>query len=392
MVSSARSTIDLADLGLDEGGHLLVGRALAAGAPGDAVAVTGSHPQLRLHLSTWARAQGHDYRELDGQPVVVRGRAADDRWRGAVRATGPTQAPARSWGFAARGARVEAGGPDALADIVDPDAAWVEIAPRLYAQAVAGQWDIATAVPWDAPRHHDDDCERAVVQVMTYLVENELAALVVPSRFIARIHPHFREILQLLAIQCADEARHVESFTRRAQLHGGELGTSSAGGRASLQTLMTEPDYHLATFLLSVLGEGSFLSLLAFIEQHAPDAVTAAVAHLALQDEARHVAFGQAHLEHVVATDPHQRVALRAAVERRHAALADTAGLNADVFDALVILAAGSWLPEAVRAGYRAVRGLVDDMDAGRRRRLVRLGFPDADARALSELHTRNFM
>ena len=69
-----------------------------------------------------------------------------------------------------------------------------------------------------------------------------------------------------------------------------------------------------------------------------------------------------------------------------------TAGLNADVFDALVVLAAGSWTTNAIRTGWRAVQALQRDMDTGRRRRLVRLGFPDAEARALSELHTRNFM
>ena len=35
-----------------------------------------------------------------------------------------------------------------------------------------------------------------------------------------------------------------------------------------------------------VLGEGSFLNLLSFLERHAPDPVTRRVAHLALQDEA----------------------------------------------------------------------------------------------------------
>jgi hypothetical protein len=30
---------------------------------------------------------------------------------------------------------------------------------------------------------------------MTYLVEYEQAALVLPARFLARIHPHFREVM-----------------------------------------------------------------------------------------------------------------------------------------------------------------------------------------------------
>ena len=83
---------------------------------------------------------------------------------------------------------------------------------------------------------------------------------------------------------------------------------------------------------------------------------------------------------------------LRAAVERRHDALAATAGLNSDVLDSLVVLAAGSWDPEAIAAGHRAVRALEAAMDEGRQRRLVHLGFPADEAAELSALHTRNFM
>src|SRR5204862_389173 len=73
--------------------------------------------------------------------------------------------------------------------------------------------------------------------------------------------------------------------------------------RASLGSLLLEPDFSLASFLLSVLGEGSFLALLAFLDRHAPDRVTRQVVRLARVDEARHVAFGVAHLEHQAALD-----------------------------------------------------------------------------------------
>jgi hypothetical protein len=302
------------------------------------------------------------------------------------------RAPA-AWGLAARGAFVEVGGPPLVTADLDRKAeVWADIAPKLYAQALAGQWDPATAVDWSAPIEHGPEVEAAVVQVMTYLVENEQAALVVPARFIARVHPHYREVLQLLAVQTADEARHVEVFTRRALLSGGPLGTSGAGGRASLQTLLEEPDFSLAAFLLSVLGEGTFLNLLSFLERHAPDHVTRQVARLALQDEARHVAFGMAHLEHRATVEPELRIRLRAAIERRHDVLAATAGLHAGVHDALVLLAAGAFTPAAVASGWDKVRDLQADMDEGRQRRLARLGFPSDEAAALSALHTRNFM
>lgn len=227
---------------------------------------------------------------------------------------------------------------------------------------------------------------------MTYLVENEQAALVIPARLLTRIHPHFREVMQLLAVQAADEARHVEVFTRRALLRGGEMGTSSAGGRHSLATLLTEPDFSMASFLLSVLGEGTFLNLLDFLETHAPDPVTRQATALARRDEARHVAFGVAHLQHLGTVDPGLRGRLRAAIERRHDALLDTAGLNSSVFDSLVVLAAGAWTPEAISRGWQAVQRLQSEMDDGRRRRLAHLGFPADEAAELSRLHTRNFM
>jgi len=66
----------------------------------------------------------------------------------------------------------------------------------------------------------------------------------------------------------------VEVCTRRALLHGSQMGTSSVGGRASLTSLLAESDFTLASFLLSVLGEGSFLALLAFLDEYAPDPVT----------------------------------------------------------------------------------------------------------------------
>lgn len=398
----APAIVHLGDLSFERGAHLLLARSLAGLRPGDEVGVTGGDPALVVHVTAWCRHRGHQARasEPGEAPVrawVTRGRADLDRWAGAERSGGtePDQVvtrPPAHWGMASRGAMIEPGGPELGFDLADRDYVWADIAPALYAHAAAAQWDPATAVTWDAGPGLDIDIEDAVIQVMTYLIENEMAALVIPARLLARVHPHFREVLQLLAVQAADEARHVEIFTRRARMTGREMGTSGAGGRESLATLVTEPDFSLASFLLSVLGEGSFLNLLTFLDRHAPDPVTRQVARLARQDEARHVAFGVAHLQHQAQTDPGLRDRLRAAVERRHDALTDTAGLNQDVFDSLCVLAAGGWTPQEIGRGHDAVRMLQAEMDEGRQRRLIRLGFPADEAADVSALHTRNFM
>jgi TusA-related sulfurtransferase len=396
-------TIDLETLGFDRGAHILVQRALRGLSPGDELEVRGRDEALRLHLGAWCRQHGHRVEfvesESSGQTVamITRGRVETDRWSGAQRAGGPSPtevvdtAPA-TWGLAVRGALVEEGGPDSGFDLDSKAAVWSDLAPRLYAQAAAAQWDPATAVDWTQAGPLQPEIEAAVVQVMTYLVENEQAALAVPARFLGRIHPHYREVVQVLALQVADDARHMEVFARRAGLNGQMPGTSTVGGRASLATLLAEPDFALASFLLSVLGEGTFLNLLSFLEQHGPDGVTRDVTRLARQDETRHVAFAMGHLEFQLGLQAELRDRMRAAVERRYEALRTTSGLSEDVFDSLVILSAGSWEPAAIAAGHDAVARLERDMAEGRERRLIRLGFPSSEASALSSLHTRNFM
>jgi hypothetical protein len=400
------TAVDLHDLRLADGGYLLVKRALRAAGPAGLVTVKGTASGLDVDLRAWCRLEGHRVEPLAVEPsnnagtIIVRsGGAESDRLAYAERAGIPDDGgrevvdhPPLTWGLAPRGALVEAGGPAFDFNLADKADVWADDAGRIYEQAVAAQWDPATAIAWYAPFALDEDVESAVVQVMTYLIENETAALIIPSRFIAQMHPHFREVMQVLAVQAADEARHIEVFTRRARLKRDRLGLSTVGGQTSLKTLLDEPEFAVASFLLSVLGEGTFLSLLRFIEEHAPDPVTAAVARLAAQDEARHVAFGLAHLGQHLSREPDLRPRLADAIRRRHDVLRHTAGLNAEVYDALLLMAAGSWQHEDLREGSHRLFQLTREMDEGRRRRLMRLGFTCSDAisrRALNIDHQR---
>ncbi|MBX7081190.1 MAG: hypothetical protein K1X88_18465 [Nannocystaceae bacterium] len=401
MSDAERLVVALGPLGLDDGGEVLLSWRLRTVAAGAQVEVISGRPELAQQGRPWCRALGHGFVEARAHGFVLcKGPAHAARWLGAERA-GAVDAhaqgavvahPPAHWALAPRGALVEAGTQPLHFALSDRELVWSDDAATLYAQGAAAQWDPATAIPWHERPALAPEIEDAVVQVMTFLIENETAALLVPARFVAQLHPHFREVMQLLALQVADEARHIEVFTRRAALVRGSLGTTSAGGQASLRTLVEEPDFAIAALLLAVLGEGSFLSLLWFLDEHGPDPITRTVARLAARDEARHVAFGLAHLQRHLQHDPALLPRLAAAIHRRHDALAHSAGLNADVFDALVVLAAGSLDPDAIARGHAAVVALAADMDRGRQRRLARLGFGADEAAALSALHTRNFM
>ena len=222
--------VELGDLGFEEGGALLVKRALRLAGPGAPVTVSGAAPEFAVHLRSWCRLEWHSLERFDGaNAVVLAGPAGAARWAGAERTGLPdasmpkavVEHPPRRWGLAARGALIEAGSPEFVFLLNEKTEVWSGDAGRIYAQGAAAQWDPATAIPWNSDFDLPVEVEDAVVQIMTYLIENETAALVVPSRFVSQFHPHFREVMQALALQVADEARHIEVFTRRALLKRG---------------------------------------------------------------------------------------------------------------------------------------------------------------------------
>lgn len=406
MMSKATSpnpAIDIEALGFDAGAHLLVKQALAPLPVGGTLGVRGSSPGWAIQLADWCRAQGHGFAppaEARGEARITRGGLQSGRWRGAepTGAIDPHQAGAVAdearlrWGLAARGATVEAGSPAYAFRLVHKDEAWSDSAAELYAQAVAAQWNPDEAIDWSRPVALPEPVEQAIVQVMTYMIENENVALLVPARFLGQLHPHFREVQAALAMQVCDEARHIEVFTRRIRHGGHEPALSTAGGQASLKSLLEEPDFSVASFLLSVLGEGTFVNLLQFLQAQAPDPLTRQIARLAARDEARHVALGMSHLLYRLEREPDFRHRLAGAVEQRFDALAGTAGLNEEVFDALILIGAGGLAPAQVAQGYGRVQQLMREMADGRCAKLVRLGFPVAQAAHLASLHTRNFM
>nr|WP_241150456.1 ferritin-like domain-containing protein [Delftia lacustris] len=405
--ASTLPVIDLQGLGFDAGAHLLVKHALAALPVGGQLRVTGSAPGWQAQLSGWCSDQGHGLRWEDGvdaaqaMAIVARGSAQAGRWRGAAQTgrsdarsgDGAVAAQAQPfWGLAARGAQVEAGAPAFHFRLSDKLQIWTDSASDLYAQAVAAQWNADTDIDWNDAPELPAPVEDAIVQLMTYMVENENAALLVPARFLGQLHPHYRELQAALAIQVADEARHIDVFTRRIRRHGREPALSTAGGQASLKSLLDETDFSVAGFLLSVLGEGTFVHLLQFLQTEAPDPLTRQICRLAARDEARHVALGMSHLLYRLQHEPGFQHQLAQAVEQRFDNLAGTSGLNEEVFDALILIAAGTLTPEALARGAARVQQLMRDMADGRFSKLLRLGFERGHAERLASLHTRNFM
>jgi TusA-related sulfurtransferase len=409
----ATIAVDGGDLPLGGGLLALVRPALDLLEPGGVMAVLSSCRSVRDDLPAWCRLEHHEHLGVEtsgaqDRHLIARGalsvpRGERERITLPLRAAGfstvdmltavplPERADPAT-GFAPRGARVEPGGPVYPFSLIERDHVAPPEVAILYDQAVAAQWNAATDIPWHTVRPLPDQLEAALGQVMTFLAENELAALYVPARFLPRIHPAYVEVAQFLATQLADEARHIDVFLKRARAGGGGVGVSLTTTARSLHSLLMLDDFSEAAFLLSVLGEGTFLDLLRFVETHAPDDATGELVRRARTDEARHVHFGLAHVRHALGHDPTLYARLEDAVRRRAATLSDAGGPPAALLDALTILAARGTDPRAVARGHDAVRELLEAMHVARMRRLGHAGFTAEQARVLSELHTPNLM
>ncbi|HEV3035409.1 MAG TPA: hypothetical protein VGX72_11545 [Solirubrobacteraceae bacterium] len=408
--------LDAEQLELGGGLEVLLEATLAGLQPDQPLDVAVVSRATALELPGWARLHGHevvDETDSGGAGFVVRIRrgrgervladgTVGGHERPSLRAGGefhsadmrsadgvPAMVP-REVGFVPIAAIAERGAPRFDWRFHRREQIWSPEVAELAEQASAAQWDASRDVPWQAARDVPEHLERAVAQVMTFIAQNEYAALYVPAGFLPQMHPSYAELVMWLSSHIHDEARHVEVFTKRA-LIGGYRGYALASTELSLHSLLAEHDFTAAALLLNVLGEGTFLDLLRFVEQHAPDAATATAARLAHRDERRHVHFGISHVRHVLAGDPERRAMLIHSAEQRAAKLTEMS-LSPLLTEGLTIMAAVSLQPRALGEGADAVRALLRTMERNRRRRLRSAGFDEIEARLISDLHTPNLM
>ncbi len=412
--SVASIAVEGGDLSLGEGLLAIIRPALDLMEPGGVIAVLSCSRQTEEDLSTWCRIERHEFLGCEeisegkfrhlirrGSLSVPKGERETalnlplrDGMLTAADVLAAVPMPERAdpaTGFAPRGARAEPGGPSFPYTLTERDTVAPPQIAELYDQAVGAQWDATRDIAWDKIRPLPAALETALGQMMTFLAENELSALYLPSKFISQIHPAYAEVAMFLATQLADEARHIDVFLKRARVKGG-LGISSATSSRSLLSLLVLTDFTEAAFLLSVLGEGTFLDLLKFIERHAPDEPTFDLARRARADETRHVHFGLAHVRHALAHDDSLYSRLESSVRRRAATLHNVGGVPSAIQDALTILAARGSDPPSVRRGHESFRELLHTMHENRVKRLESAGFTREQAETLSRLHTPNFM
>ncbi len=305
----------------------------------------------------------------------------------------PLPEEAEPEGIIFRGAARAATGPGMPYTVTRRDIAWADNVHELVERAKRRQWNATTDIPWQAARAVPPEIEEALADVLTWMVQQEYAAWYVPAKFVPRIHPAFSEVGFFLSTQVMDEARHVEAFVKRLYVNGVGLRTASAGTESSIKGLLAQDDFAKASFLLHVLGEGTFMELFHLLLEIAPDEATREIVARSLEDEARHVAYGVGRLRRQLLAAPHPDAAGQAFVDALEARLSFTyevSGIPQPVQEALAVVAGGGREAASLDRGRRRVQRFGEDLNGARLQRLRQAGFSEKLAEHISQLHIRS--
>ena len=263
----------------------------------------------------------------------------------------------------------------------------------IYEDAKKTQWNASSDIKWQEIPPFSPSLEFAIAQIMTYLTENEFSALYIPSRFLAQISPYFTPVPLLLSSIIGDESRHIESFIKRANATGLGVQYSTLTTQQSLYSLYREKDYFKSSFLLHIMGEGTFIDLLRFLEESfraLGDEASAHLLYLARRDESRHVAYGMSNVKHTIAQNPAKIALLKEVVFARKNYLDSQSSESSLLLESMALLRGGG--EEHILRGFEEVLELKKKMEKNRTKRLVECGIDEELARDLSKAHTPNFM
>ncbi len=296
-------------------------------------------------------------------------------------------------GIVFRGAPRTEPGPAMPYPITQRELVWADNLHDLIERAKRRQWNASTDIPWSAGRDVAPDLEDALARVLTWMLQQEYAAWYLPAKFVGQIHPAYTEVGLFLSTQVVDEARHVEAFLKRLYLNGVGLREVAPGTENSLKGLLMQDDFARASFLLHVLGAGTFTDLFHLLIEISPDEATRQIMVRSLEDEARHVAYGVGRLRtHLAAQQDPDALGQQfvEALEARLSFTYEVSGLPPQVQEALAILAGGGRSPAALGRGVSRIRQFIAELNQNRKQRLLQAGFSEQVAEHISQLHIRS--
>ena len=260
------------------------------------------------------------------------------------------------YSMASRGSALVAKLPDLGYTINRRSDVWAANVADLYEEAKARRWAPAVDIPWSELDVAADPLrEAAMAQACTLLEEVALVAMEAPSRWVFSINQEFLELKSFLCAQMIDEARHVEACRKRALASGQGLGRASVSAEQALKELLTAETYPEASLGMNLLLGSFVLAMYRALAAVSRTRADRLLGTLSMQDVARSVAYGVAHMRSHVGQQPGKAVALADYLDRSEHTVLGIAG-SPEFLEPLVLLAAGSREPGALARGAAFVR------------------------------------
>jgi hypothetical protein len=175
---------------------------------------------------------------------------------------------------------------------------WADNAAALYEEAIQRRWRPATDIDWAALQPLPDDVERAICQICTHFSEKAQLEADVLAGWEPELSYGYHEVKLYLATTIFEGARHAEVFRKRALSNGGGLGLQSTGW--SFRSVTDARNFTETIMIQMVLQDSFTLGQYQFCERYAPTAAEKLLFRLAMQDKARHIAYGIAHVRYVL--------------------------------------------------------------------------------------------
>ena len=198
---------------------------------------------------------------------------------------------------------------------------WADNAGALYEEAIQRRWRPATDIDWNSLEPLPDDVERAICQICTHFSEKAQLKADVFAGWEPELSYGYHEIKLYLSTVIFEGARHNEVFRKRALCNGGGIGMQSTGwGFRSVTDARNFTELLCVQF---VLQDSFTLTQYQYCEAFAYTAAEKLLFRLAMQDVARHVAYGIDHLKYVLLHKPERREEIQRYLDKGEALLVD---------------------------------------------------------------------
>ena len=176
---------------------------------------------------------------------------------------------------------------------------WADNAVDLYEEAIQRRWMGHLEIVWEDITPQPHEYELALRQLCTELAQQASIETDLIGQWLHKMNYAYHEVKTFLASEIFDTGRHYTIFRHRALHNGGSLGLESAG-QFNRRMMETRPGWTEVSVFLYLMRGPLTLLLYRYGEAYARNGADKYLFRKCLEDKARHLAYGMAHVKYAV--------------------------------------------------------------------------------------------